>query len=139
MYSATSNETSSGNGLNTTLVRASADLEKTLLPPLWTPRIRHQPVVFTRLGAPAKNAHGVAAHGTFRRRSTMVDTRRICLEIRVDKEGDFDRSVLQDLLLHPFHIARFGDHVRGLGLLPLECRAIVTLGRAHGGRVVCVV
>ena len=73
------------------------DLEQTLVSPVLVPRVHHEPVGRTALGAPADDLDGVTAESLSG--LVLVDTRLVTQEVLIDSEGAGDGTILEDVLL----------------------------------------
>lgn len=111
--------------LNATLIGTTGNLEETTITPLLVPRVLDQPVWCSVLGTPSDHFHGVSA----KKRSGLVcvDTRLVCWEVRVDREGDSKRPVVHDGGLHGF------DATEAHGTSALGLVVSIRLGVSGGG------
>jgi len=112
-------------GLNAALIVATLDLEEALITPGGVPAVGNEPVVGARFGAPANDLHGVATLRGKLPDVLAVDTSLVGHEALVDLEGNLDRTIGHDLLLHGLNAI---DGTDGGGLSPGEWRAIGAFG-----------
>jgi len=87
---------SDNRGLNATFVSTTDDAEESLLSPVGVPRVGNNPVRFSDFvrsssDTPSDKFDGMTTQ--VRSRGVLVDTRGIGLEVLIDGEGDFLRTV----------------------------------------------
>eukprot|EP00406_Dinophysis_acuminata_P033572 CAMPEP_0179372304 /NCGR_PEP_ID=MMETSP0797-20121207/86188_1 /TAXON_ID=47934 /ORGANISM="Dinophysis acuminata, Strain DAEP01" /LENGTH=369 /DNA_ID=CAMNT_0021088215 /DNA_START=52 /DNA_END=1163 /DNA_ORIENTATION=+ len=117
--------------LDAARVLAPHDPEEPRVAPGRAPAVRDGPVVGGVLRAVADDLHGVAALREELPEVLGVDARLVAHEALVDHEGDLDRPVGEDLLLHVLDAVDRED-ARGPG--PDEGLAVGARGRAGRGR-----
>ena len=99
---------------NATFVGTTEDLEVTINTPVRVPRVGDQPVGSVAFSTVADDTNGVTAE-VFTG-GVLVDTTLVLREVRVDREGDSEGTVLNELL-HVVLFAHQGVGLRGVELL----------------------
>ena len=116
------------HGFHAAGVDATPDLEQALHAPCaCTPTIGNKPIVSARFCAPTNHLHGVAAFGHELPKVFLVDAALVGHEAFVNLEGNLDRAMCHDLLLHVWDAS---NRITPSGLLPWERLAVDALRRA---------